>query len=392
MNARRDAPGSPASLREANVARVLAALRRQGAMTQIEIAGATGLSPATVSNLVRDLDASGAVTVSPSIRNGRRAAMVSLAEHEGLLAGMVFGERELRVAVASAPGAILRLQRLPLPEGHQADETLDRAARLVRDLVGSADHPSGELLAVAAGLAAPVDSVSGQVGGEDILRGWAGVGVSEALSQRLGTPVFVDNDANLAALGELRHGVLQGQRTACFLNINHGVGAGLIIGGELFRGSAGTAGEIGHITLDEDGAICRCGNRGCLDTFVGSRALLAAVRGSHGELRLRDLVGLALAGDAGCRRVLEDAGRHLGVASATLINLVNPDVIVIGGELAVAGDILIAPMREAIDRCAIPSAAATVELRVSALGDRAAPLGALAAAALQQGEKLATGV
>ncbi len=359
-------------------------------MTQIEIAGLTGLSPATVSNLVRELDAAGAVRLTPSIRNGRRATLVALASQEGLLASIIFGVRELRVAVASAPGEVLRQQRLPLPEDHQADETLDRAARLVRDLASNAGHVSPDLLAVGAGLAAPVDSVSGQVGGVDVLRGWAGVGVATALENRLQAPVLLDNDANLSALAELRHGVLQGSTNACFLSLSHGVGAGLILAGEVYRGSAGTAGEIGHITLDEDGAVCRCGNRGCLDTLVGSRALLAAVRVSHGDLRLTDLLSLAASGDPGCRRVLEDAGRHLGVASANLVNLLNPEIIVLGGALGSVAEILVGPMREAIDRCAIPSAAATVQLRVSALGDQAATLGALAAAAQLQGGQLAT--
>ena len=184
--------------------------------------------------------------------------------------------------------------------------------------------------------------------------------------------------------------MLQGSTNACFLSLSHGVGAGLILAGEVYRGSAGTAGEIGHITLDEDGAVCRCGNRGCLDTLVGSRALLAAVRVSHGDLRLTDLLSLAASGDPGCRRVLEDAGRHLGVASANLVNLLNPEIIVLGGALGSVAEILVGPMREAIDRCAIPSAAATVQLRVSALGDQAATLGALAAAAQLQGGQLAT--
>lgn len=390
MNARRGSPGSPASLREANLARVLDALRRGGAMTQIEIAGNTGLSPATVSNLVRELDAAGAVNLTPSIRNGRRATLVSLAAQDGLLVGIVVGIREMRVAVASSPGTILRQQRMPLQEAHQADDTLDRAAHMVRDLAEQSGHHTVELMAVGAAVAAPVDSVSGQVGAIDIMRGWHGVDLGGELERRLGIPAFVDNDANLAALGELRHGVLQGEATACYINYSHGVGAGLVLGGEIFRGSAGTAGELGHTTLDEDGAVCRCGNRGCLDTVVGARALLESLRSSHGDLRLRDLLTMAMHGDPGCRRVLEDAGRHLGVAVSNIVNLLNPDVIVLGGDLAPVADLLIPPMRDAVDRCAIPSAAATVAIRRGVLGDEAAIFGALAVAAAVQGEQLAS--
>jgi predicted NBD/HSP70 family sugar kinase len=150
-----------------------------------------------------------------------------------------------------------------------------------------------------------------------------------------------------------------------------------VIDGEIYRGSAGTAGEIGHVTIDENGPICRCGNRGCLDTFVGSRALINSLAASHGPLRLKDIVTRALGGDLGCRRVIEDAGRRVGVAVAGLVNLLNPEVIVVGGLMAEAGGLILEPLREALDRCAIPSAAATVELRPAELGDDADIIGAI---------------
>jgi predicted NBD/HSP70 family sugar kinase len=174
---------------------------------------------------------------------------------------------------------------------------------------------------------------------------------------------------------------LQGISTAVLIKASYGVGAGLIIGGELFRGSAGTAGEIGHITIDEDGPVCRCGNRGCLDTFVGSQAVLSALRASHGPLTLKDVIHRALEGDPGCRRVLEDSGRHIGVAVASVVNLINPEVVCLGGQVARVGELILEPMREAIERCAIPSAAASVEVVTSSLStDDADVLGALALA------------
>ena len=156
-------------------------------------------------------------------------------------------------------------------------------------------------------------------------------------------PVTVENTANLGALGELRSGALQGVDNGVFVKLSYGVGAGLILGGELFRGSTGTAGEMGHLTIDEDGPVCRCGNRGCLETYIGSHALLDALRTTHERLTLRDLVTHALDGDVGCRRVLQDAGRHLGVALAGLVNLVNPSVVVLGGELAAVGEVITEP-------------------------------------------------
>jgi predicted NBD/HSP70 family sugar kinase len=373
-------PGSQASLREANRLRVLEALRDHGAMTQVEIAGSTGLSPATVSNMVKELDAAGAVELAPSIRNGRRAVLVSLATGNTLLAGIAFGDRDVRVAVATGPRDVVGRQRMPLPSNHKADEGMERASRLLADLVEKAGKTMPDIRAVGVGIPAPVDSVTGQVGSESILPGWRGVEVADEMSGRIGAPVSVDNTANLGALGELRCGALQGVSDGVFIKLSYGVGAGLVLGGDLFRGHAGTAGEIGHLTIDENGPICRCGNRGCLETFIGSAALTEALAASHGRLTLRDLVARAIDGDPGCRRVLDDAGRHLGVAVAGLVNLLNPQVIVLGGQLSAVGNLIAEPMRREVERSAIPSAAASLEVRRSELDTDADVVGAIVAA------------
>ena len=381
MNPSQAAPGSQASLREANRLRVLEALRDQGAMTQVEIAGFTGLSPATVSNLVRDLDTAGAVELEPSIRNGRRAVLVSLATGNTLLAAIAFGDRDVRVAIGTGPRDIVGRQRMPLPADHAADEGMERASRLLLDLVEKAGKTMDDVRAVGVGIPAPVDRISGQVGSQSILPGWRGVAVADEMAGRLQAPVIVDNTSNLAALGELRCGVLQGIQHAVYIKLSHGVGAGLILDGEIFRGAAGTAGEIGHMTIDENGPVCRCGNRGCLETYIGSRGLLEVLSASHGPLSLRDVIHRALDGDPGCRRVLEDAGRHLGVAVAGVVNLVNPEVVVLGGQLAKVGAIITGPLRASLERCAIPSAAASVEVVLGELDTDADVVGALVSAA-----------
>lgn len=377
MNASISAPGSQAGLREANRSRVIDALRAHGAMTQVEIAGTTGLSPATVSNLVKDLDAVDAVILEPSIRNGRRAVLVSLPRARQLLAGIAFGDRDIRVAIGTSPRDVIGSHRMPLPPDHRADEGLERAATLLMDLVETAGMTSSDIRGAAIGVPAPIDTVTGQVGSDGVLPGWAGVDVAKEMQTLLGVSVLVENTANLAALGELKLGALQGVSTGVYLKLSYGIGAGLIIGGEVFRGSAGTAGEIGHLTIDELGPVCRCGNRGCLETYVGSRAILESLSRTHGSLNLKDVIARTLHGDAACRRVLEDAGRYLGLAVANLVNIINPEVVVIGGQLAAVSDVLLNPMRAALDRCAIPSAAASVELRVGNLDVKADVIGAL---------------
>lgn len=365
-----------------NRLRVLDAVREHGAMTQVEIAGVTGLSAATVSNLVKELDGAGAVRLTPSIRNGRRAVQVSVEGAQGLVGAAVFGDRDVRVALGSAGTAeVVSQKRMPLPADHAADEGMARAARMIQEMTEASGHRMDDLTSMVVGLPAPIDVVSGEVGSTGILPGWRGVPVAGAMEVAYGMTVRLDNTANLAAIGESRYGALQGISTGVYLKMSYGVGAGLIIGGELFRGSAGTAGEIGHVTIDENGPVCRCGNRGCLDTYVGAQAVLTALRPSHGLLTLRDVISRALEGDLGCRRVLEDAGRHVGVALAGVVNVLNPEVVVLGGQVSRVGEIVLRPMREAVERCAIPSAAASVDLRLGTLGPEEADVrGALALA------------
>lgn len=377
MNAMGAAPGSQSSLRRANRERVVETLSTHGPLTQVEIAGATGLSPATISNLVRDLDGDGAVELSNSVRNGRRAVLVSLLGGAPLLAGVAFGDRDIRIAVGTGPNDLIARHRMPLPQDHHADEGLDRAARLLHEVLTDSGHTLADLEQVALGLPAPVDSVTGAVGSELIMPGWRGVHAAAELETALQTPVVLDNTANFAAEGELLAGALGGVDSGAYLKLSHGVGAGLVIGGKVFRGSAGTAGEIGHLTIDEAGPVCRCGNRGCLNTYVGSPALIAAIAPSQGPIPLREIVSRAQQGDPGCRRVITDAGRHLGVALAGLVNLLNPEVIAVGGQLARTGDLLLDAMREGVERGAIPSAAASVSLVPGALGDDAEVRGAL---------------
>jgi predicted NBD/HSP70 family sugar kinase len=217
-----------------------------------------------------------------------------------------------------------------------------------------------------------------------ILPGWDGISPVTELSQRLDLPVHLDNDANLGALAEVALGAGVGARDAVYLMVSGGIGAGLILGGEIYRGTGGTAGELGHVLVDESGPICRCGNRGCLETLAGGPAIVELLRPSHGPgLTLERVIALAAAGDSGARRAIGDAGRVLGRSVAAIVNAFNPELIIVGGHMGAAGDVLLDPLREAVHRYAIPSAAQDVRITRGVLGDRAEVLGALELAARQ---------
>ena len=171
---------------------------------------------------------------------------------------------------------------------------------------------------------------------------------------------------------------LEALTDAIFISVSDGLGAGLILNGRVYRGHHGIAGEFGHMTIDEGGALCRCGNRGCLTTVVGGDALLETLRVSHRGLKLSDLVARAHAGDARFIRAIADTGRYLGLAAANLCNIFDPERVVVGGELARSGELLLGPMRHSLERSIIVGPEQLPEVVQGQLGERAELLGALA--------------
>ena len=173
-----------------------------------------------------------------------------------------------------------------------------------------------------------------------------------------------------------------------YVKVSSGIGAGLILGGRLYRGGGGMAGEIGHVLVEPEGAVCRCGNRGCLETAAATGALLHMLRRSHGDLSVGEMLALARAGDLGCRRVIADAGRVVGSVAAFVFNLLNPQRLVVGGDLAEAGDLLLDGVRESLRLAALPAAADGADVVAGVLGERAQVLGALALAVGEAGAAL----
>jgi predicted NBD/HSP70 family sugar kinase/biotin operon repressor len=373
--------GSPTALRDANRQRVVDALARRGPLSQSELARETGLSRATVSNIVGDLRSAGVLRASTRRRGGRRVLEVSFHRRAGLALGIDLDHSHLRVAVADLSQHILAERLHDLDAGNSADATMSSIAGAVRDVLADLGADASEVRCAGMGIPAPIDPQTGEVGSTAILPGWTGRPAGQAMSGRLGVPVFVDNDANLGALAEVTWGARRDCAHLVYLKLGSGVGAGLVLDGRVFRGAAGTAGEIGHTTVDEHGALCRCGNRGCLETFAGAGALLSLLRGTQPDATtITDLIRLAEGGDAGSQRLLADAGRYVGGAVANLCNLIAPRRVVVGGDLAAAGDLLLEPLRDVVRRHAIQAAADTVEIGVSELGERAEVLGALALA------------
>lgn len=377
--------GSLRSLRELNRLRVLETVRERGRVSRADIARVTGLSRSTVSSLVTDLQSAGLLVESDgrgaepvSAQGGRPPVLLALDPAAGAVLGMHFDHPVLRVAVADLASTILAETERELDVDHDAATGMDAAAALVEEVLETAGIDRSHVVGAGIGIAGPIERATGTVGSATILPGWVGIHVAEELSARLEMPVHIDNDANLGALAEFVLGAGRGAREMVYLMLSSGIGAGLVLDGRLYRGVGGTAGEIGHVLFDEQGPICRCGNRGCLETFAGADALLDLLRRSHGEgLTITAMIDLAKGGDLACRRVIADAGRAVGSAVAALCNQFNPERVVVGGELATAGDLLLDPLREAVRRYAIPSAADDAVVMPATLGTRGQMLGAL---------------
>lgn len=373
------APGSTSSLRAANQRRVLDALRATGTdgaegavFTQAELARATGLARATVSNIVRELVQGGLLEAEAG--SGRRGSAVRLSPAAGVVAGVDFGHSHLAVAIGDLTGRILAEERRPIAPEIEHSEALELAAEMVESLL-----PKGaKLRQVGLGLPAPMTDDVIQTA--SIFPGWRGIDARQTAVEAFGAPVQVENDANLGALAEHRVGVGRGLDSSVFVKISSGLGAGIIIRNELFRGTAGSAGELGHLTFDEHGPLCRCGSRGCLETYSSVGAVLDMIAGQLPGATLDDIVRAARDGDVSARRAFEDAGLHLGWGLAAVVNLLNPSVIVVGGDMARAGDLLLESVRIGLRRHALDPVALTPVV-ASELGERASLLGAIFLAA-----------
>lgn len=381
----KDGVGTLAWLRHRNRERVTDVLRRQGQLSQADIARATGLSRTTVSTLVAELKEAGLIS-SVSLqrthdRGGRPGIRLVLSDPIQFVAGIDFGHSHVNVALADVAHNVLAEKHRELDVNHRAADALDTAACMFDEVLAELGLERRQVVAAGIGIPGPVDRARGTAGSATILPDWVGLNIASEMRKRMGVPVEIENDANLGALAELTWGAGRDCSSFVYIKAATGIGAGIVVDGRLLRGATGTAGEIGHTTLDDEGALCYCGNRGCLETVASGPAIEALVGRVGGErLSLERIVELAGDGDARCRRAISDAGREMGVAIAGLCNLINPERVIVGGLLCRAGDVLLQPLRESLRRHTVQAAAESVEVRAAFFVDRAELFGSFALA------------
>lgn len=376
-------PGSP--IRRINHDRVLEVLRRRGVVSRSGLAAQSGLSRSTVTAILRDLRATGAVEFVPPAEpsapgRGRRAEGIRLAARLGLIGGLDYGHAHVRAAVATPSGEIIAESEIVRVDTNSSPrQALATGRDMLRTL--ATGHTGAPLLAVVVGIPSPVDPCTGIISESNILPNWADTDPAAELSGHLGVPVRIENDANLGAIAELR-GARAATGNIIFIKASSGIGAGLAFEGRVYRGMAGTAGEIGHVQVSSEQKLCRCGSRGCLEALVSLPRLVEDLRSVHPGLTApEEMFGLVRRGDAAALRVVGDAGTLIGRTLAGIVNVLAPDAIVVGGDLAVAGAPFVGALERAVRQNVRASVASALSVRLSTFGTRSEIVGAVYLAA-----------
>lgn len=392
LRASRDAGASNSGhLRQLNLARVLGvAMDRPNPFTRTELIEATGLSAPTVGSLVSHLIRSGVVRdlgVGPS-SGGRRPSFMDFNARYGFVAGIDLGPTKTRLALADLRGEQLAHHVLPTLSDLGPAALLSRVATSVRALMREARVLPGRLLAVGAGAPGAVDRERGTVVAlAPNLKGWSNVPMAAMLKRSLGAPVVVENDVNLAILGERWRGAARGHDTCAFITVGTGIGAGIVVEGALHRGHHFVAGEIGLMCMGPQFVNAEFGPRGCLESLAGLKAVAARWPGkarSDPERWVAELCEAAERGDRRADKALGETARLIGIAVANLSLVLDPSLVVLGGTLITQGEPLVEQVRRIVGRI-VP---APVEIVVSALGPEAPLWGSLLRATTEARKRL----
>lgn len=311
--------------------------------------------------------------------------------------GIDLGGTRLRVAVADAMGSIRHVVRRPTEAAWGPEHVIARIVKTIDEAVHYARVAPAEVATIAIGMPGPANGKTGVVLSPPNLPGWRDVPIASMLTERTGIKTFLENDANLAAFGEARAGAGKGAHHLAYVTVSTGIGAGLVLDGRLYSGAGGVAGEVGHIVIEPDGPLCNCGNRGCLEAIASGTAIARAarealegrtrtslrrLRGTDGP-KAADVVRAARGGDSVACRLLDRAGTALGIGMGTLVNLLNPELLILGGSVMNAGRLITRPMQAALAASSWESARRGLRIVRPALGQDAGLVGAVEWARLQ---------
>jgi glucokinase-like ROK family protein len=366
-----------------------------GGISRAELARRLGLTRSAITTIVSDLMEAGAIRESAKKTgtSGRPRTLLEITPEAGYVAGVDMGATHLRVVISNFGAQVVAEKEITFDITQDPETCLEKTDHLLQELLKEVNLTLSQLSSIGVGVPGPVSSNVGMVIAPPIMPGWDRFPIRKTLEKLWGLPISVNNDAELGALGEWAYGAGRNAKDLAYIKVGHGIGAGLLINGQIYRGSTGSAGEIGHLTIDEKGPICTCGNRGCLEALSGGGAIALQAKNAIKEkkntqlreistknISAKDVVFAAQRGDLLAQQIMEEAGEHLGVALAGLINIFNPDMIIVGGGVAQMGDILLEPIRKTVKERSLLSATTNVRITTALLGRRSSSMGAVAQA------------
>ena len=356
---------------------ILDLIRHGRASTRGDVLEATGLSRMTVAQRLDALLGAAMIVEGDTTEatGGRRRRSLAFNTSQSRVLVVAVDTTHTRIAVTDLGGAVLVEDHIAVPVEAGPNEVLDRIAAASAVLIGKHELSPGGLCGVGLSLPGPVDPESGRPSQPPILPGWDGYPVAEHLQAGLpGVPVLVANDADAAAMGEYAVGHT-GTSSLCLVKVSTGIGTGIVIDGRSYTGADGGAGDIGHVRVSSSAdELCQCGGHGCLAAVASGRAVARQLSALGIPATSGHEVGeLLRAGNAHAARLTQDAGRRIGEVMATVVCLLNPEVVLIGG--ALASGPLLAGIRETLYRLSLPRATRHMALQLGALGDDAAVVG-----------------
>jgi len=360
-------------------------------LSRSDLADQMGLTRAAVSLIVNDLLESKIVleAESRSAPSGRPPVVLEINPDRGLVAAIDMGATHISIALADFTARILQEVEFPFDIKSGPEICLAQANQQLLQLLESQKLAISDLCGVGVGVPGPVITDAGMVVAPPIMPGWDRYPILATLEKMWGCPVTLNNDAELGALGEWAYGAGRGEKNIAYIKVGSGIGAGLILNKQIYGGTTGAAGEIGHLTIDENGPLCNCGNHGCLEAFAGGDAIAkqgqALVKSGkrtilsglpHEKITAHDVAEAARRGDLHAQEILRRSGTFIGIAIAGLINLFNPSIVVIGGGVAQVGDIITVPIRQAVRERAMRASEQSVRIVTGMLGRRSLLIGA----------------
>lgn len=373
-------PGSPSSLRTANQKRILAAIIDAGGISQAEISRRTGLAPATVSNIVRELTDAGVLRLAEAA-SGRRGNTIAFTPDIGYAMGVSIEREQVRVGIVTLDHTIVDTQVLPLERGFTAEEGQRQAVNLFDSMMAAKGLNNSQVVAGCVVVANAVRANGSLSLFTSMIPGWNGVNLEEKAQSISPFPILTENDANAGALAEHMWGEARDVNDFIYVEASYGVGAGIMMGGNILYGSGGITGEIGHVPVPGNTQLCRCGGTGCLETVASVRAIISSLQDIGLAVHSQsDLFRYLRDKDVRVIRRVQQSATAIGYVLAQACNILNPKMIVIGGVLSSIGDVFLKRVREVIDDLALPDCASDMELRLSSLGSAGPLRGAMAKA------------